>query len=132
MHNDEGGGDGMKTYKLVFLAGDIWDIHVVGGRTEIFELLTGEDIDGDKMDFGVTVLAGLRGTHLDNLAGAALNDDKAVLPQGRALHWISGRSASIGALKCVLMLFAIELVHNEFVGWANGSSKPEFCRGVEN
>lgn len=122
----------MKTYELVFLAGDIWDIHVVGGRAEIFELLTGEDIDGDKMNLGVTVLASLRGTHLDNLAGAALNDDKAVLPQGRALHWISGRGASIGALKGVLMLFAIKLVHDEVVGGQNGSSKPEFCRGVEN
>lgn len=122
----------MKTYELVLLAGDIWDIHVVGGRAEIFELLTGEDIDGDKMDFGVTVLTSLRGTHLDNLAGPALNDNKAVLPQGRALHWISGRGASIGALKGVLMLLTIKLVHDEFVGGQNGSSKPEFCRGVEN
>lgn len=116
MHNDEGGGGGMKTYELVFLAGNIRDIHVVGGRAKIFELLAGEDIDGDEMDFGVAVLAGLRRTHFDDLAGAALDDDKAVLPQSRALHWISGRSASIGALKGMLMLLAIELVRDEFVG----------------
>lgn len=88
----------------------------MGGRAKIFELLAGEDIDGDEMDFGVAVLAGLRRTHLDDLAGAALDDDKAVLPQSRALHWISGRGASIGALKGVLMLLAIELVRDEFVG----------------
>ncbi len=116
MHNDEGGGGGMKTYELVFLAGNIRDIHVVGGRAKIFELLAGEDIDGDEMDFGVAVLAGLRRTHFDDLAGAALDDDKAVLPQSRALHWVSGRGASIGALKGVLMLLAIELVPDEFVG----------------
>lgn len=128
MHNDEGGGGGMKTYELVFLAGDIRDIHVVGGRAKIFELLAGEDIDGDEMNFGMAVLACLRCTHLDNLAGAALDDDKAVLPQGRALHWISGRGASIGALKCVLMLLAIELVRDEFVG----GQTDQAARGVEN
>ena len=59
MYNDDGGGGGDETYELVFLAGDIWDIHVVGGWAEIFELLAGEDIDGDEMNFGVTVLASL-------------------------------------------------------------------------
>jgi len=37
----------------------------VGGRTDIFQLLSSEDIDGDKMDFGVTVFAGFRGGTLD-------------------------------------------------------------------
>lgn len=31
----------------------------MGGRAKILQLLAGEDIDGSKMDFGVTVLAGL-------------------------------------------------------------------------
>lgn len=124
MHNDEGAGGGMKSYELVFLAGDIRDIHVVGGRAKIFEFLAGEDIDGDEMDFGVAVLACLRRTHLDNLAGAALDDDKAVLPQGRALHWIGGRGASISALKGVLMLLTIELVSDEFVGGQTDQASP--------
>jgi len=34
---------------VVFLAGDVWDIHVVGGGAEFFELLAGKDVDGDKM-----------------------------------------------------------------------------------
>lgn len=124
MHKDEGGGGGMNTYELVLLAGDIRDIHVVGRRAKIFEFLAGEDIDGDEMDFGVAVLAGLRRTHLNNLAGAALDDDEAVLPQGRALHWISGRGASIGALKGVLMLLAIELVRDELVDGQTDQAKP--------
>lgn len=62
------------------------DVHVVGRGGEILQLLAGEDIDGNKMDLGVAVLAGLGGRHVDDLAGAVLDDDVAVLPQGRALH----------------------------------------------
>ena len=62
-----------RPYQLVFLAGDVGNIHVMGGGAEFFELLAGEDIDGDKMDLGVTVLASLGGGHVDNLARAVLN-----------------------------------------------------------
>jgi len=76
--------------QLVFLAGDVGDIHVVGGWAEFFKLLAGEDIDSDEMDLGVTMLASLRGRHIDDLARAVLDHDEAVLSQGRALHWKSG------------------------------------------
>lgn len=76
----------------------------MGGRAKIFELLAGKDVDGDKMDLGVSVLSGLRGTHFDNLAGAILDADEAVLAERRALHRVGGGSASIGALESVLML----------------------------
>jgi len=76
----------------------------VGGRAKIFKLLGGEDVDGNQMDLGVTVLARLRGGHLDNLAGTVLDDDEAVLPQSRALHGVGGGGAGIGALEGVLML----------------------------
>ena len=92
------------TYKLIFLASDVGNIHVVGGRAEIFELLAGEDIDSDKMDLGVTVLASLGGAHFDDLARAALDDDETVLTQSGTLHRIGGRGASIGALESMLML----------------------------
>lgn len=92
------------TYELVFLADNIGHIHVVSGRAEILELLASEDVDGDEMDLGVTVLAGLGGAHLDNLAGAALDHDETVLAERRALHGVGGRGASIGALEGVLML----------------------------
>lgn len=92
------------TYQLVFLTADVGDIHVVGGGREILELLAGEDVDGDQVDFGVAVLSGLRGGHLNNLAGTALDDDVTVLSQGRTLHWEGLGGASIGALEGDIVL----------------------------
>ena len=92
------------TYKLVFLAADIGHIHVVGGWAEIFKFLGSENINGDKMNLGMTVLSGLGGGHFDNLARTALDHDETVLPQGRALHGVGGRSTGIGALKSNIML----------------------------
>lgn len=76
----------------------------MGGRAEIFQLLRGEDVNGDQVDLGVTVLSGLRGGHLDDLARAVLDDNEAVLPQSRTLHGVSGGGTGIGALEGVLML----------------------------
>ena len=56
------------------------------------------------MDLGVTVLASLGSGHVDNLAGAALDHNEAVLAQSRTLHGVGGRRASIGAVKGVFML----------------------------
>jgi len=92
------------THKLVFAASNVGNIHVVGGRGEIFQLLAGEDVDGDHVDLGVTVLARLGGGHLDNFARAVLDDDVPVLPQRRALHRVRGRGTGVGALEGVLML----------------------------
>lgn len=96
-----GGGD---TYELVLSALDNGDVHVVGRRAEILELLAGEDIDGDKVNLGVTVLAGLGGRHVDDLARAALDHDVTVLAQSRALHGEGGRGTGIGRIEGVLML----------------------------
>jgi hypothetical protein len=76
----------------------------VSGRAEIFKLLLGEDVNGDKMDLGVTVLASLGSRHFDDLARTILDHNEAVLPKSRALHRIGGRGTGIGALKGVLML----------------------------
>ena len=76
----------------------------MGGGAELFKLLGGEDVDGDQVNLGVTVLAGLGGGHFDDLARAVLDDDEAVLPQSRALHGVGLRSTGIGALEGVLML----------------------------
>ena len=91
-------------YKLVFLALDIRDVHVMGGGAKIFELLASEDVNGNEMDLGVAVLAGLGRTHFDDLAGAALDDDESVLAERRALHRVGFGSTGIGALKGMLML----------------------------
>jgi hypothetical protein len=111
LHAQEGrsgvGRRGRATYELVLLAADLRDVHVVGGGREILELLAGEDIDGDKVDLGVTVLASLGGGHVDDLAGTALDNDVTVLTQSRALHGVGGRSASIGGFEGNIVLFIL-------------------------
>lgn len=82
-------------YQLPFAALDDRDVHVVGRGGEILELLASEDVEGHKMDLGVTVLAGLGGRHVDNLARTALDHDVAVLPQGGTLHREGGRGTGI-------------------------------------
>lgn len=77
------------------------------GWAEILQLLASENIDGNEMDFGVTVLAGLRSTHFNNFARAVLDDDETVLPQRRALHGKGSGSASIGTLERVFMLWSL-------------------------
>ena len=78
----------------------------MGGRTEVLEFLSVKNVDGHQMDLGVTVLAGLGRGHLDDLTGAAFDDDEPVLPQSRALHGIRGRGAGVSRLKGVaVMLF---------------------------
>jgi hypothetical protein len=89
---------------LVFLSSDNWNIHVVGGWAQLFKLLASEDIDGDQMDLSVTVLSSLRGRHIHDLARTALDNDETVLSQGRALHWESGRCASIsGGIETIMI-----------------------------
>jgi len=82
---------------------DVGHVHVVSGGADILELLAGEQIDGDEMDFGVTVLARLRCGHLDDLAGAALDHDVAALPEGRALHGEGLGGAGISRLEVKLI-----------------------------
>jgi len=77
----------------------------VGRWAKFFELLAGEDINGDKMNLGVTVLTSLRGRHIDDLTWAVLDADEAILPQGRALHGVGSRGTGIGALKGVFMFY---------------------------
>ncbi len=73
--------------ELVFVTVDVGNIHVVGRGRDILKFFARENlerinkmdgtrlkrtnIDGDKMDLCVSVLASLGGTHVDNLAGTA-------------------------------------------------------------
>ena len=93
------------THKLHFLAVDIGDIHVVGGRAQFFQLLAGEDVNGNKMDLGVTVLSSLGGRHIDDLAGAVFDHNETILTESGTLHRKGGGSTGIGALKGMLMLY---------------------------
>lgn len=94
------------TYKLEFLAGDVGDVHVVGGGGQIFELLASEDVDGDQVDLGVTVLSSLGSRHVDDLAGTTLDHNVTVLTQSRALHREGSGGTGIGAVEGVLMLLS--------------------------
>lgn len=80
------------------------NVHVVGRGGKILVLLVGEDIGSDKMDLGVTVLAGLGGGHVDNLARATLDHDETVLTQSRALHREGKRRTGIGGLEGGIVL----------------------------
>ena len=76
----------------------------MGGRAQFFQLLAGEDVQGNKMDLGVTVLSGFGGGHVHNLAWAILDHDMSVLTESGTLHWVGGRGAGIDALESVIML----------------------------
>lgn len=121
------------THELVFLAVDVGDIHVVGGGGQILKLLLGEDIDGNDVDLGVTVLASLGGGHLNDLAGAALDDNVTVLAQSRALHGVGGRGAGIGGLEGLVLLSVkiSELAHDQDDrGWSKSVAKYAMSAGT--
>lgn len=61
---------------------DARHVDVVRGRTQIFVLLRGEDVNSDEMHLGVAVFARLRGGHLHDLARPTLDHDESVLAQG--------------------------------------------------
>lgn len=80
------------------------DIHVVGGGGEILKLLAGEDIGGDQVNLGVTVLSSLGGRHVNDLARAVLDHNVAVLAQSRTLHGVGERSSGISRLESDIVL----------------------------
>jgi hypothetical protein len=108
------------TYKLIFLADDVRDVHVVSRGAEILKFLAGKDVDGDKVHLCVAVLASLGGGHLNNLARTALDHDVPVLTQSRALHRIGQRCASVGIFECVFML---EIFSHCEIGIANAPNR---------
>merc|ERR1719493_636084 len=87
--------------KLVVFALDIRHFHVVGGWANILKFLSCENIESDKMDFGVAVLSGLRGGHLNDLAGAVLDHDESSFAESRALHGEGGGGPSISSSEII-------------------------------
>lgn len=70
----------------------------MSGRAELLKLASSEDVNGDQVDLGVSVLASLNrgqlersraclgGGHLNDLAGTVLNHNETTLAQRRALR----------------------------------------------
>ena len=102
----------------VLNTGDVGDIHVVGGGRQILELLAGEDVNGDQVDLGVTVLAGLGGRHVNDLAGTALDDNVSVLAESRALEREGQGSTGGGTLELnVVLLVVVVISHFVYDQW---------------
>ncbi len=59
MHATLAGSGLESTYKLIFLAHDIRNLHVMSGRGKFLKFLAGENVDGGQVDFGVAVLSRL-------------------------------------------------------------------------
>lgn len=95
---------GGTAYEFVFPSRDVGDVHVVSGWRQIFVFLAGEDVEGDQMDLGVTVLSSLGGGHVNDLAWSVLDDDEAVLSESRTLHRVGGRGAGIGRFEGEILL----------------------------
>ncbi|GIX63027.1 cytochrome c1 heme lyase, putative [Babesia caballi] len=64
--------------QLILRALHVGDLHVVRGRAHVLVLLAGEDVDAGDVGLRVTVLAGLGGRVLDDLAWLALDHHEAV------------------------------------------------------
>lgn len=92
------------SYESVFLARNVGDIHVVGGWGKILQLLLGEDVFSDEMNLGVSMLSGLGGRHVDDLARTVLDENVSTLPQGRTLHGVGQRRTRIGRVDGVILL----------------------------
>jgi len=118
-------------YELVLAAADVGNVHVVGGRAKLFKLLASEDVDGDQVDLGVTVLAGLGSRHIDNLARAALDQDETVLAESRALHGVRQRSSGIDGVEGVLMLLVASFVLAKCHSWAMSRMTTRQCDSNE-
>jgi len=75
----------------------------VSGRADIFQLLAGENVNGNEMDLSMTVLAGLGCGHVDDLARATLDHDMSVFAKSRALHGERRGCSCTRLLKCLIV-----------------------------
>jgi len=65
--------------------------HIVGGGLELLVFLSGEDINTNEFDLGVTVLSGLGSSHFHDLARLALKKNARTLSEGGSLERLSTR-----------------------------------------
>lgn len=89
--------------QLVLSTSDVRDLHVVGSRGHILDLLVSEDIDTGDGGLGVTVLSGLGGGDLDELAREALQHAVTTLTEGTSLHRVGEGGTGIGGLELMIL-----------------------------
>mmetsp|Transcript_31457 Transcript_31457/g.47033 ORF Transcript_31457/g.47033 Transcript_31457/m.47033 type:complete len:235 (+) Transcript_31457:164-868(+) len=80
------------------------DSSSVGGGNHIFKLLSGEDVDGEEVTFGVAVLSGLGDGDAEDLAGLSLDHDVASLLDLTSFHRNGGRGTGVGTLDVVFVI----------------------------
>lgn len=96
-HVNNGGNDG--------------SLHVSGRRGDLFVLLSSEDINTSDVRLSVTVLSGLGGGHLDDLAWEALEKDNLAL-----LHLTSADGLGLGGISsCYLKMMCVSLCSHSTV-----------------
>ena len=93
--------------KLVFIAADVGNVHVVGGGRDIFQLFAGENVNSNKVNLGVTMLSSLGSGHINDFARAAFDNNVSVFPKCRALHGEGQRGPSTGLLEGLVVLLVI-------------------------
>lgn len=93
------------------------NVAIVGRGGQILNLLVSEDINGDEMALGVTVLAGFGGGDVNNLAGAVLDHNVTVLADGTSLHGEGLGGASIGGLEVNVMVLLVRHGGSIDGGW---------------
>jgi len=76
----------------------------VGGWDHIFQLLSGEDVDGGEVTLGVTVLSGLGDGDAQNLAWLSLDHDESSLLDLTSFHRDGSRGTGIGGLDLVIII----------------------------
>lgn len=77
----------------------------MGGRRHVFVLPASEDVEGDNVGLGVTMLSSLGSSHFNDLARTPLDDNVTVFAQRRALHGEGGRRAGVGGFEGHVMLY---------------------------
>lgn len=86
----------IKTHQLIFLFVNTWDVGVIGTRNNILKFFTCEDINANKMNLGMSMFAGFRCRHVNNLAGPTLYHNMSISSQSRTCHWESQTFAIMG------------------------------------
>jgi hypothetical protein len=102
----------------------------VGGRGNIFHLFISEDVDTDEMDLRVTVFPGLRGGHLNDLAGTAFYDNVTVFAERRTLHRESERGTCASLLELLVVLLIVR--HDGGIRRENKKQLQKLCAIVES